>query len=87
MIPRIEYEARTIDTFGDAVDIWHFASNAEAVMVAERLMARAGVEYVAVAVERHDWRKHEAGKVCESYTTVATFGDPAAIALWEGVTL
>lgn len=79
MAKQVEYEVRPLDQNGDAVDVWHYDTEREALKGAE-----SATEYAAIVVERHDWRKHDAGDVCASYTVVRTFGDQSVVALWAG---
>ncbi len=74
-----EYEVREINADGDAVNVNHYATEAEAINDAERLAAVLPVdEAVAVVVEKHA-STHPHTKP-DRFETLATYGDPAALA-------
>lgn len=73
-----EFEVRTIDTFGDVENVDHFDSRVLALAAARATLARGAV---AVVVEKHIRRRPAfLFDEPETYRTVATLGDPAALA-------
>ena len=75
-----EFECREIDQYGDAQNVDHFDTKAEAIVAAERYIAGGGV---AAAVEKHVSRYPMF--LCANpsvYKTVATFGSKKALELW-----
>jgi hypothetical protein len=83
MLTVTEYEVRHIDQDGEATDVEHFDSVAEATSRAFRIVERG--ESAASAVEKHVsvYPAHLSDKP-SVYTEVATFGDESAIKAWRG---
>jgi hypothetical protein len=72
--PKVWYEVREIDGYGDAFNCWSFPTKAEAMACARALVERL-CEGHATAVER----------MCDGeYWTLWTGGSSEAIAAWEG---
>jgi hypothetical protein len=85
-----EYEVREINMFGDAIDVNHYDSEAEAMAFALRVSRwlpgpEVVAEYraVAIAVEKHTSLANRVqGRTGRStYVLLATFGDPGALKL------
>ena len=78
-VTQSEYEIREINTDGDAYNVDHFATKEDALSVAQARLA-SDPNTVAVVVEHCTSHYDEHGDRREAdYTTVATFGDEAAL--------
>ena len=75
-----EYEFRELNADGDSTDIHHFETKAEALAAARAHIAAGGL---AAAVEKHvcNYPAH-LFNVPQVFTTIAVFGDKAALELW-----
>lgn len=72
-----EFELREIDEHGDAIDVNHYETAREA--IADAAVKAAQHPERGWVVEKHRSR-HPARGYADSYTTLATFGDAAALA-------
>ncbi len=73
-----DYELRTLDAFGDAIDVELFESLADARAATERALAMPNVK--AWVIEKHVSVRPAYGAP-DRYTTIATGGDTGALAL------
>jgi hypothetical protein len=73
-----EYEVRTLDVNGDAINIDGYETSSKALAVAKKITLDETVK--AVVVEKHV-RKYPAQmfRVPDVYTTLGTFGSPEAL--------
>lgn len=80
-----EYDVRFLDEHGDALDVWHYDTEGEAVNVA-RKWTPANDGIVAVVVERHDMLRETADDDgFDSIYSVRYMGGSAnAIEAWGG---
>ena len=75
-----EYECRPLNADGDSIDVWHYETKAESIAAAKHHIAEGGL---AVAVEKHISRyPAHLFDGPQSFTTLAVFGDKAALDLW-----
>jgi hypothetical protein len=75
-----EYEVRYIDAYGDSQDIEHYGRKREAMEAAQRPV---GDPIRATVVERHiSKRPARLYDQPDVFTTIAVFGDKAALELW-----
>lgn len=73
-----EYETRTIDQYGDVENVCHWASKAEAIAYARKLVDDSSA--LAVVVEKHISRRPAfLFNEPDTYRTVATFGNVQAL--------
>lgn len=88
MNKRHEFDLRELDANGDAFNVMHFDTERAARLYVDHAGYSFGTtadhDCAAVVIERHDWRKHDAGDVCASYDFLVAFGDPTAVGRWNG---
>ena len=76
-----EYEVRSIDTHGDAIDVVGWDTLAEARAYADRIAH----DSAAVVIEQHDFIVTSAGIGDSRYTTVYTTGSAKALRAGEWI--
>lgn len=73
-----EYEVRTLDLYGDSIQVLHFPTREAALAAAPHEIGKDGC--MAVAVEKHvSKRPAFLASEPDKYTVIATFGDRKAL--------
>jgi hypothetical protein len=73
-----EYEIRSIDIFGDAIDVDHYQTKSEALEQSKTFELTGEREVKAIVVEKHT-RYYPFGRKPDDYTVLFTRGDEAAL--------